>query len=108
MESCQTGEHAELPIVGATYRHFKGNSYVVTEVDEANAVVHYIDSMAKPWNRELREFFEYIERDEYAGPRFSLIRNQAEERSGCPCTVVNPCSDAADTEALSSDMTPRE
>lgn len=70
--------NAELPIVGETYRHFKGNSYVVTEVDEANNTVRYLDPFGKPWTRDLREFFDRVNRPEfnYAGPRFVLEPQQ--------------------------------
>lgn len=59
--------------IGGRYRHFKGNEYIVDELD-SDDVVHYHSVLdGKEWHRPRSEFLEDIERDGYKGPRFTLI-----------------------------------
>ena len=69
---------------GIKVRHFKGGQYEIvgigrhSETDEQLVVYRPLgDSALKPeedfWVRPLSLFTEIVQRDEYHGPRFSLI-----------------------------------
>lgn len=72
-------ESISRELIGTTYKHFKGNEYQITDIArdcEDSEVVIVYQNVANPhgrWVRKLNEFFSYISRDGYFGPRFTYI-----------------------------------
>lgn len=68
--------------VPGVYKHFKGGLYDAlytahdSEVPEREFVVYRSKTTGDTWVRPLANFVEHIERDGYAGPRFSLIEEK--------------------------------
>ena len=62
--------------IKGTYKHFKGNIYVVigvgehTENRERHVVYYSEQDPSKIWIRPLDMFFDNVTRGDYSGPRF--------------------------------------
>jgi hypothetical protein len=64
---------------GSKYRHFKGNEYVIlgiaihTETGEELVIYQSIKEPEKVWARPKKMFLDYVDREEYTGPRFERL-----------------------------------
>lgn len=68
-------------VVGGTYQHFKGTKYKVLgfvrpSSDWENLHVRYVqvDDVEHEATRPLSEFLDQVERPDYSGPRFRLVK----------------------------------
>jgi len=62
------------------YRHFKGNEYELlylakhSETEETMVVYRALYGDGGIWVRPVHMWNEYVERDDYSGPRFAFVR----------------------------------
>lgn len=78
---------------GCLYQHFKGNLYMIvavgTHTETGEKFVTYRDVQNNQmWVRPLSMFTDDIERDDYCGPRFRLIRDWDTDYYKCPSGQV--------------------
>ncbi len=69
-----------MEIVPGIYRHFKGGVYRVvglarhSETEEPHVV--YLAGDGRLWIRPVAMFLENVEREDYSGPRFILVKDE--------------------------------
>lgn len=71
----------ERPVVGASYRHFKGGEYRIlaiakhSDTEEELVVYQSLLDENAIWARPLSAFLEHVERPDhhYSGPRFQKL-----------------------------------
>lgn len=68
-------------LIGATYRHFKGESYKVlhiarhSETEEMLVIYQKLYGDQSIWARPYGMFIDHVVRNGYEGPRFQFLRN---------------------------------